>query len=332
MSSLRNFGISFVAALLIFSGLAYYIFSSGYLENLFDKQDDMHGSNQNQGVIFDPNAGTNDQTPIKTGRSFNMVVIGTDYDPIVYNDYTSSGLSGKPEVLRKVKASIILFVRFDKKERTIILSNIPAETTVTFDYVEMTLGEAYAFGGATYIKEKVSTLTGMTADFYVEFSGRDFAKYATTTLLTHDFTVPYTTTTDSSKGLSPMTFSKGQIISDADSIYTLLHYDGYSTATVGNRYATVQSFFLQVMKKLALTKNADYFYTTFVSPLNTDIVKEDITELIEVIYTLSLYIDDSSASTTLTTVDFYKYGNYLQDGTFVANTQAIKNIFNEFKD
>ena len=129
-----------------------------------------------------------------------------------------------------------------------------------------------------------------------------------------------------------MAFSKGQVISDANSIYTLLHYDGYSVATVGNRYATVQSFFLQVMKKLALTKNADYFYTTFIAPLNTNIVQEDITELIEVIYTLSLYINDSSTPTALTTVDFYRYGDYLQNGAFVANTQAIKNIFKEFKD
>ena len=170
MSSFRNFGISFIAALLILGGVAYW--AMGIVATLFDERRNQNESAQDDVKVEeykDPqlNAGI---TPIKNGRSFNMVIIGIDE----YTEGTPSYGSGDQlTVPKRGQATTILFVRFDKETRSIIMSSIPETTLVTVDYVTMTLGQAYGYRGAEYVKEKVSALTGMTIDSASFFQARN---------------------------------------------------------------------------------------------------------------------------------------------------------------
>ena len=115
MSSLRNFGIALLISLLIFSGVAY--FAMGVVADLFAPDEEANVDKGNQNVEnYDDTIGKNDQNAIKTGRSFNLLVIGTDRDPLVYN-YDERN-STKPVVPKRVKATTLLFVRFDKYCKT----------------------------------------------------------------------------------------------------------------------------------------------------------------------------------------------------------------------
>ena len=233
MSSLRNFGIAFVVALLIF-GLSAYV-AVGYVEKLFKAEDKSYTADKTDSQQFDVNAGQKTKYAIKSGRSFNIVVIGTDYDPVTYSDYNQSINDGKLHVTRKIQATAILFIRFDKEERALRITSIPAETAVTVDYVPMTLGQAYAYKGGEFIKDKVASYVGMAVDFLFEFTGRNFAEFTQTKLLNHTYTVPISVTTTNEKGVSPMTFAQGSTISAETQIFTLLHHVNYDSEHMADR-------------------------------------------------------------------------------------------------
>ncbi len=326
MSSFRNFGIAFLVALLIFGGTAYL--ALGYVSELFQADADEikkngPGSEEFLGPV---NPGTVD--PIKSGRSFNMVIIGTDYDPEIYKDYTEPSNNGdKLFVARKVKATTILFVRFDKEHRALRIASIPAETQTTVDCVPMTLGQSYSFKGSDYIKNRVASLVGMSVDFVFEFSGREFAEFTQKRLLSRDFSVPVNVTTGNDKGLSPVTFRKGQIINNESAVYTLLHHTDYPITAVGDRHLLLSNFFLQTISKLSVTNNPSVYYNNFISRFKTDMSENDVKELIEVLYTLPLYIGSKEAPTTVSTVSIYKCGSYMSDGTFRADQAAVRAAF-----
>lgn len=328
MSSFRNFGISFIAALLILGGAAYW--AMGIVATLFDEKRNKNDTEKdwlNVEEWEDPQLNVG-MTPIKSGRSFNMVVIGIDE----YTDETPSYGSGDQlTVPKRGAATAILFVRFDKESRSIIMSSIPESTLVTVDYVTMTLGQAYGYRGAEYVKEKVSALTGMTIDFSIVLSGKEFATYATTRPIDKTITVPFTVTTSEKDGLAAKTFEKGQKLKKAEDIYTLLHYNDYSLENVHLRYALIQDVFLQTFKNLAIPTTPEKYYDSFVSGLNTDMTKTDVILLIEVLRTLPLNIGSEENTTTVTVVDFYKNGYFEQDGTFTVDMTATRKAFESYK-
>ena len=203
MSSLRNFGIALLISLLIFSSVAY--FAMGVVADLFAPDEEANVDKGNQNVEnYDDAIGKNDQNAIKTGRSFNLLVIGTDRDPLVYN-YDERN-STKPVVPKRVKATTLLFVRFDKENRALRMTTIPSSTLVTVDYVEMSIGDAYDYKGGDYIAEKVSGLLGLKVDYTVEFSGRDFVKYCPKT----EYEAPVSLEVPEYKGLKAAVFEQGE--------------------------------------------------------------------------------------------------------------------------
>ncbi|MBP3321448.1 MAG: hypothetical protein J6M12_03755 [Clostridia bacterium] len=332
MSGFRNFGISFVAALVLLGGVAYW--AMGLLANMFDPNNDQNNAPdwQDTQKWEDPDA-TAGLTPIKSGRSFNMVIIGTDYDPKIYNDYQKPENWGYEKLFlkRKVEATAILFVRFDKESRSIIMSSVPSSTAVMVDHVPMTLGQAYGYKGAEYVKDTVSALTGMTVDFSFVFSGRDFAEFTKTRLLDHRFTVPFDLTTGTDKGLAAQTFTKGQVLTSSDDLYTLIHHDDYDLLEIDKQFSLMRSIFLQTLKKITVTNNPTMYYNSFIAGMETNMTAEDVTQLIEVLYTLPLYIDATEDATTVKVIDLYKLGSFSKDLTFTPDYTATRGAFESYK-
>ncbi len=326
MSSLRNFGIAFIAALLIFSGTAYL--ALGYVSDLFTAESEK-SANEGPGSQIYEGPVNNTVEVIKTGRSFNVVIVGTDYDPEIYSDYEAPKVNdNKLYVIRKIEATAILFVRFDKEMRALRICSIPVQTAVSVDHVPMTLGQAYGYKGVEYIRERVASYVGMSVDFIMEFSGREFAEFTQKKLLSHDFTVPISVTTTEEKGLQSMTFTEGQTVVGVNAIYTLLHHTNYALPNINDRNKLLESFFLQTISKLTVTNNPTVYYNTFISAIQTDMTQQDVTELIEVLYTLPLYIGANETPTVVSTVEFYKCGSYMSDGTFEVDQNAVRAAFN----
>lgn len=322
MSSLRNFGIALLISLLIFSSVAY--FAMGVVADLFAPDEEANVDKGNQNVEnYDDAIGKNDQNAIKTGRSFNLLVIGTDRDPLVYN-YDERN-STKPVVPKRVKATTLLFVRFDKENRALRMTTIPSSTLVTVDYVEMSIGDAYDYKGGDYIAEKVSGLLGLKVDYTVEFSGRDFVKYCPKT----EYEAPVSLEVPEYKGLKAAVFEQGEKLT-GDRLYTYLHYDGFDILNIGLKDEIAEGIFLQTMVKLA-TNDAEEFYRQ-ISSFRTTFTQSDVAELIEVLYTLPLFVgEQGSNQTTVQKLEFYKYGSFDQDCRFRPDEEQLVKAFAAFR-
>ena len=289
MSSLRNFAIAFIIALLALAGVAYY--AMGVVSTLFDPEESLEiPADKREVKRFDGGIGDAVSDELKTGRSFTMLIVGTDYDPQVY-DYTQDK-SGHLTVPKRVRATAIYFARFDKEKRAIQLCLIPSSTLVTVDYVEMELGAAYAFKGAEFLRDQVSGITGLAIDYLFEFSGRQFVANGPKTL----YTVPFSIDIPSYKGVVGGSFVKGQQITGS-ALYTYLHYDGYSPMQFTDRIAVMDGIFLQTMTKFAASGDATEYYGKIAS-FSTDMTQKDTEELFEVLTTLPLFVDASASSTS----------------------------------
>ena len=184
LTSVRNFVITFVIALLVFAPTAY-VLSDLLIECVgpgfgITSPDQPAGDGSGE---EDP--GTADtRPPVSTNRtSFNMLIVGTDYQPNVLNDYhpdtfvnyplfeNAAGLDPNGSMsdytlYRSVNADVMLLIRADKTNRRFVYSYIPPEMLVMCGGVEMTLSEAYTTLGIDYLTEKVMAITGFSIDFY----------------------------------------------------------------------------------------------------------------------------------------------------------------------
>ena len=91
-----------------------------------------------------------------------------------------------------------------------------------------------------------------------------------------------------------------------------------------------KAFFLQTMVKLA-TNDAEEFYRQ-ISSFRTTFTQSDVAELIEVLYTLPLFVgEQGSNQTTVQKLEFYKYGSFDQDGRFRPDEEQLVKAFAAFR-
>ena len=158
LSAAKNFAITFAASALIFGIIAYFV--AGAVENGITAAGNDTGLTTESGTgdnadvnfvyVTDENgeAVTDENgfpvTEIKTdeppadddikGNSFNMLLIGTDYQPAVLDDYDltayNENVSGFKVKERTINADTIILVRVDKEMKSFIFLPIPSNTQV----------------------------------------------------------------------------------------------------------------------------------------------------------------------------------------------------------
>ncbi|MBQ7010425.1 MAG: LCP family protein [Clostridia bacterium] len=186
LASLRNFIITFVIALLIFAPTAYFL--SGLLIECVGpgfgiiSPDDGGDANNPAASTTDPVI--DDLGPSSTnGTSFNMLIVGTDYQPNILKDYKSDAFVNYPmfenaagldpagsmsdyTAYRSINADAMLLIRADKANGRFVYSYIPSEMLVMCGGVEMTLSEVYTTLGIKYLTSKITAITGFYIDYY----------------------------------------------------------------------------------------------------------------------------------------------------------------------
>ena len=186
LASLRNFIITFVIALLIFAPTAYFL--SGLLIEcvgpgfgIISPDDEKNPAGP---AASTTDKITNDPGPSSTnGTSFNMLVVGTDYQPNILKDYKDDAFANYPmfenaagldpagsmsdyTAYRTINADAMLLIRADKDDGRFVYSYIPSEMLVICGGVEMTLSEVYTTLGIEYLTAKITALTGYYIDYY----------------------------------------------------------------------------------------------------------------------------------------------------------------------
>lgn len=174
LSGLRNFAITFAISLLIFGVIAYFTvgFVSGMITDTVDTVPTV-----NPGVVTAPEETDTESEPADTeeikeisGESFNLLILGSDYQPERFNDYdyeekwTGSGFPDKRN--RPFGADAIILLRVDKETRQFIFCPIPRNTRVTVDGKNAQLGDLLSIKNTDYLCGKVTGLTGMRIDYH----------------------------------------------------------------------------------------------------------------------------------------------------------------------
>jgi anionic cell wall polymer biosynthesis LytR-Cps2A-Psr (LCP) family protein len=183
LTAIRNFVIVFAISAVIFGVIGYAI--TGFI---VDKVLGIANSPGDTGINTD--TGTSDdsettKTPDTNeipnyedleGRSFNILLIGTDYRPDDFNDYKENFLNGTVSggklgmLTRKVRprsADYMMLIRVKEETREITFTEIPRNTRVTVYEKHCLLGTLYGDYGVEAIVNFVNYLTSVTIDYYI---------------------------------------------------------------------------------------------------------------------------------------------------------------------
>lgn len=191
LPSLRNFAITFLVSLLIFSALAYFLadfamenFAGGFTS---DTEEETSAAEETEGVFNPFDTADDPVTSTIQGSSFNFVLVGLDYQKDVFDDYHESmsdylakALAGAQddgvgqmlsyEMTRDISADAVIVGRVDKEDHRLVLTALSGNTRVFVDGVHTSLGSVFMDKGIDFFLGKVSAMTGFAFDYYAVVS------------------------------------------------------------------------------------------------------------------------------------------------------------------
>ena len=258
---LKKFIGSFVAALVIFAISAAVI--SGALSMGRDEK------------YIPPNTGTEKNE--LSGRSFNLLLILTDFAPEIFDDYDPSVVksifgtdyagSGKPDGLegyRRITAETMSIVRFDKERGELTYTHIPGNVLVGAKGIKTRIGNLISDYGVEFLVSKVHAITGIEIDSYFVFTPKSAAE-AFNVMGEITYTIQSDMHyVDPTKGID-INIDSGSQKLDGKKTVDMFRYDGY-----GNMGVTRGTTICGYIKR-------------FVNKLSTDFTYEEIRGIISVL-------------------------------------------------
>ena len=198
LSALKNFGVTFLISALLFGVIAYFatLFVSKTVNSILD--DEKNELNEIISTEGEPGAETTpSQTPEVTpgeelpeGKSFNLLIVTTDYRPDLYDNYRPSAetVAEKTKDLenaiptigllsaqfREVNATAIVLVRADREMRQYVYTYFTPEMQVYTPAGFHTLSEIYRLYGTASLAEYVNALTGVKIHYTAGVDGYHF--------------------------------------------------------------------------------------------------------------------------------------------------------------
>ncbi|MBQ7836157.1 MAG: hypothetical protein IJ389_02775 [Clostridia bacterium] len=187
MRNLRNFGITFAVSLVILGIVALIAaqYVAGAVTAIFDGHEfDLNQILQPTETQPNSEAGSDDKfTRELNGESFTWLMVIYDKREDVFDDYYPSksqiekseenGILGKD--YRLVKAKTIALVHANVEKREYVVMSIPSITKVETSTGDYTLGDVYGIYGIEYLKDKISSMTGLEIDYYTVMNAVDLS-------------------------------------------------------------------------------------------------------------------------------------------------------------
>lgn len=295
LSGLRNFALTFAISALIFGVIAYFVV--GFVTNTINEtvptgadipQNDIITSPVDSGKTEDT-AETQPTEPELAGESFTMLIIGTDYQPGLFDDYdyeekwTGTGFPDKRN--RPWGADTILLLRVDKENRQFVFCPIPRNTRVSVDGEYIQLGDAISKKNIDYLCGKVAGLTGLNIDYYVNITVESIAAMVDAVDEIEYYVPCDMVYSDPTQSLN-INLQKGTQKLNGAKAAQLLRYVGYENGNTG-RMATSVDFLKAIFKKFTadayLTK-AINLYNCVRNNVTTNFTSDDLANNLELIF------------------------------------------------
>lgn len=195
LSAFKNFGVTFIIALVIFGISAY--FATAFVTNTMssimssekEQLDDIFEKEDEQGMTPGEQPGnTVDPLSQIEGESFSFLVVITDYRPDLYGDYMPKdvqalnekawSLTDKYEAVgylstdyRTISASSIVLIRADKEDGQYTYTYFSPESRVYTPTGYHTLGDVYSYYGMDTLTDHINALTGIRPTYKLVING-----------------------------------------------------------------------------------------------------------------------------------------------------------------
>lgn len=319
-SQVRNFIISFIIATLIFSVVA--VFGVRIIDKYILNPEPDSTSNQTQAPSTLPSTAvqTSVVTELGSGSSFSFVLIGSDYQPDVYNDYEKP-FDGTLKPTRQICADTIIFGMFSKELNEFVIMPIDPDTLVYLNGAKMTLRDAYGLADDEFICDQVSMLVGLSVDYYASVEMRSFKQiidYLGGVYYNVPANIEYVNEVE---GIF-VSLERGRQLLNGEQALALLRYNSYSDRSV--RINLAADFCVSALEQFTADYLNKYKYTSmyqyFSSRVKTNFTLADGEENLDLIFKFS--------SMTLTVLS---YPGTVTENGFVADTEQVYEIFNKYR-
>ncbi|MHC1695565.1 MAG: LCP family protein [Eubacteriales bacterium] len=300
MAGLRNFLITFVLSLVIFSVAGYMLvgFVNSNIADLMNPTDtsseeettDPTGPTDEGGTTLDPSS-----EDVK-GTSFTGVLIGRD----------------KADEANKKASEVdtILLIRVNKEKKCFVLTSVPANMRVYVGGYYVKLSQVYDDYGVEFFVDKIAALTGMKVNYYADIDMEGFIKvFDILGGVTYDVQqdMQYTPPGASKPEID---IRKGRRTLTSAQALDVLRYKSYSNGDVG-RTALQRDFLKAVFRQKVsidnLTKAPEVF-SLLVKYMKTNMELSDFTANIDLIFSYSKYEQvDIAYPGTVKTIDDVGY-------------------------
>lgn len=289
--AIRNFIISFLISMVAF-GLAAYVISNFVSSTIIDSFE------RNSEEVSNSDESENGSEPQITlppdvideikGESFNVLFIGTDYQPTRLNDYNveDNYKDSFPEKRnRTVSADTIAVVRFSKETQTVLIATLPGDMPLMVNGIDTTLADSYGEHGLDFFINKISALTGYDLDKYFVIDTESISSIVNI-LGKINFYVPEDMKyEDKEQGLS-IDLKRGTKLLNGNEVEQLLRYNNY-TNEGNSREKTTADFMLALADKL-LTDNsflsgASAVFLKLTDSLTTNYTAAELAEDLELV-------------------------------------------------
>ncbi len=332
MSAVRNFLITFLLSLLIFGMLAYMLvrFTTSAFELGKIGTDEETTPEQTEAPeTQDAGSVTPDDWIDIKGDSFTALLIGIDYQPDVYNDYTVSSSTldqnGFPKEARRIEADTVILIRVNKETGECIFCAVPAITRITVDGLVCQLQDLYSLKGVNALCDKVMAMTGIPIDYYAVITMSHLSSLIDDIGGITFFVETDMHYVDETIGLN-INLRRGSQKLNGKKAVDMLRYFSYADGDTSRRKCAV-SFLKELFKKvLAQNKmeNAAFTYASYAKYVETNFTISDLGDYVELLFTYPKMTlrDYTYPGTTVGTG---------KDAYFTANISRAIEYFSQFK-
>ncbi len=310
LSALRNFALTFAVSALIFGVIAYFIV--GFVVDTMtdaiptgndteDFSDTFFPDSPSDPVILPPAlSGTEtgkadppaDDPPI-AGDTFNVLLIGSDYQPELFSDYNyeeewradpnNTGFPDKRN--RSWGADTLILLRVDKENKKFVFCSIPRNTRVSVDGEYIQLGDVISQKSTEFLCGKVAGLTGLSIDYFAHIT---VGKIASIVDAVGGITyyVPEDMNYEDPVQNLTIDLKKGTTNINGEKAMQLLRYVGCENGNAGRMSTTVE-FLKAVLAKFTnityLTK-ASSLFDAIKDSVETNFTSDDLMNNLELIF------------------------------------------------
>ena len=180
LPAIKSFAIAFAVSIIIFGTLGFIVtpllkdMTSGF-DSTSKPEDTQQTENNNtpdDDVDTDVTVPDNPALDINA-ESFTLLIVGTDYQPKVFNDYRVSisknaSIDDYIKNSRHYTADTILIIHADIKTGDFLITALPKNTRVVSHGITTTLAEAYETVTIEYFKQLISSIISLSIDHCIE--------------------------------------------------------------------------------------------------------------------------------------------------------------------